>query len=242
MGKTRFMNLSVKHTQLLAYILFILSSLTAVFLIGAGKFGILIAQDIPKEVGHFNRFFFAVCSLASYLVLSQITANLATRKVIKNVGIFLFIIEILSAIFNMYNMNNELSSVAFSCYNAFFFVMKSAPILYLWGVIVRNNPDCKRAKVAINVMFAICFLFIYIAPQAMILIAPNNINDLEFLDVIQCLTYISCSYVLYTSEVFNGEISKEAAPKGAYRFWNKYFTWFIIVLFAMPILLIICGA
>ena len=63
--------------------------------------------------------------------------------------------------------------------------------------------------------------------------------SLDVLELIKCVVWMAGTYILFTSNVFNGQSNVEPAPKGAYRFWNKYFTWFIITMFATVIAMVL---
>jgi hypothetical protein len=238
MEKNTFMNLSVRNSQLVGYALLNLSSLMGVFFTLLGLVGVLTADDIPHWVGVFNESLFAVCNLVAYLVLGKIAVNLPTRNVMKHVGIFLFFVAILSVAFRCYRINHELSPMEFSVFNALFFVLETPVFLYLFGVIVRNNPTCQNAKLAINVIYWVSFISASILLQIIVPLFNFRVG-LDLLDIIKCLTWMACSYVLFTSEVFSGQINTDPAPKGAYRFWNKYLTWYLVTILGSTILMTI---
>ena len=170
-------------------------------------------------------------------MLSRVAANLPTHNVMKHVGIFVFVVSLLSVAFDFYRMNSEVSTMEFTSYNAVFFILKTAPLLYLFGVIVRNNPACRKAKVAINMLYIIAFIVFFLASQ----VVPQSMYyaGREMLNIFQCLAYLVCTYALFTSDVFGGQTDYEPASKGAYRFWNKYFTWYIVAIFGSVLLLAI---
>lgn len=235
MEKKTFMNLSVRNTQLVGYALFNLSSFVAIILVLLELSGLLTNKDILQWVNVFNGIFFALCSFVAYLMLSQVAANLPTRNVMKQVGIFVFVVSLFSVAFDFYQMNNEINTMLFTISNAIFFILKTAPLLYLFGVIVRNNPACRKAKVAINVLYFIAFIVMFLASQVVPLFMSHV--GLEMLNILQCLAYLVCTYVLFTSDVFGGQTDYEPASKGAYRFWNKYFTMYIVTIFGSALLL-----
>lgn len=238
MEKNTFMNLSVRNSQLVGYTLFNLTSLVGLIFSFLGLLGVLTVNDIPHWVGVFNESFFAVCSLVAYLILSKIAVNIPTRNIMKYVGIFLFVVAILSVAFRCYRINHELSSLEYSVFNALFFVLKTPVFLYLFGVIVRNNSTCRKAISAINVIYWVTFIGVFVLSQIMIPLF-NFKAGLDLLEIIQCLTWMACSYVLFTSDVFSGHVNTDPSPKGSYRFWNKYFTWYLITMFGTVILMAI---
>ena len=231
------MNLSVGNTQLVGYTLFNLSGLVGIILTLLGLMGVLTVDDIPQWIGVFNESFFAVCYLVSYLMLSKIAANLPTRNVMKYVGVFLFVVAIFSVVFRCYHNNHELSPMELSVFNALFFALKVSPLLYLFGVIVRNNSTCRKAILSINVIYAVSFVCVYLFSAIVLPIFQFKAGP-ALLDILQGLVWIVYSYVLFTSEVFGGQMNTEPAPKGAYRFWNKYFTWYIITMLGSAILMV----
>jgi hypothetical protein len=237
MEKNTLMNLSVRHSQLASFALFNLSGLTAIILILLGLAGVLTANDIPQWVGYFNETFFAMCSLVAYLMLSRIAANLPTSKGMKYVGVFLFIVALLSVAFRYYRTHYELSTLEFSGFNALFFLLKTAPILYLFGAIVRNNPDCRKAKLSIHAMYAVAFIGQYIV-ASLVIPALQWWAGLEIIDMVSGIAWIAGSYVLFTSDAFSGQADSSPTQKGAYRFWNKYMTWYIITMLGSTFLLI----
>ena len=237
MEKQTFMNLTIRNTQLMAYALFNFSNIIGIVLTMFGLFKVLTPQDIPLWVSICNGVFWGVCNLLAYLLLSRISTNLPTRNVVKWIGVILFVVALLSIVFDVYRTSYELSSLELSSVNAIFFILKTVSLLYLFGAIVRNNSTCKRAKVAVNVLFVIAFVGVYFASQIIPLVISHE--GLEILNIIQSLTYLVCTYFLFTSDVFDGQTNNEPIPVGAYRFWNRYFTWYIVTIMCSAFFLIL---
>lgn len=241
MEKNTPMNLSVRNTQLTGFTLFSLSTLAGIIFTLSGLMGILTVNDIPQWVGYFNETLFAVCSLVAYLMLSRIAANVATRNVMKHVGIFLFIVALFSVAFRYYRTHYELGSIEYSVFNALFFLLKAAPVLYLFGAIVRNNPDCRKAKLSIHAIYAVAFICQYLV-ASLVIPAFQCWAGLEVMDMVSEAAWIAGSYALFTSDVFGGQADNSPAPKGAYRFWNKYMTWYVVTMLGSTILMAILTA
>lgn len=238
MEKNTPMNLSVRNTQLTGFTLFNLSTLAGIIFTLSGLMGILTVNDIPQWVGIFNETLFAVCSLVAYLMLSRIAANVATRNVMKHVGIFLFIVALFSVAFRYYRTHHELGSIEYSVFNALFFLLKAAPVLYLFGAIVRNNPACRKAKLSIHAIYAVAFICQFITVSIMLPVFHFPAG-LGLFDILSSLVWIAGSYALFTSDVFGGQADSSPAPKGAYRFWNKYMTWYVVTMLGSTILMAI---
>lgn len=239
MDNKPYLSPSVRKTQLAAYMLNNFSNLILTVIIVLGLLGVLKASDIPQWATLFNGTVFSLTELVSFLLLSRISANVATRNVVKYAGIFGFVGCMLTVAFNFYRFNYEISTITFTCCNAFLFIAKLAPMLYLFGSIVRNNPECRIARTAINTLYIVVYVLIYIGSNIAIPLMKTHV----FLDVLELVKYavwMASTYVLFTSSVFEGQTSTEPAPKGAYRFWNKYFTWYIVTMFATAIIMVIC--
>lgn len=238
MKNEQFESHGVRNTQLAAYILNNVSCLVLIVLVILGLLGVMKASDIPQWVTLFNGTVFSFTGLVSYLLLSRIAANVATRNVVKYAGIFWFVGNMMAVAFDYYRFNYEVSTIAFSCCNAILFIVKTASMLYLFGCIVRNNPDCRSARTAINLLYIVTFLLMYVGSAIAVPLLKTSVS-LDLLELIKCVVWIIGSYILFTSSVFNGQTSVEPAPKGAYRFWNKYFTWYIVTMFATVIAIVI---
>lgn len=233
-------SLDVKKIQLSAIILLCLFPFIHIIETLCYISGIIDSPNniIPQTIIHIVSLVDAVCVLTAYLLLTQITSNFPTRLTIKNVGIFLFIIHLLSIGYNIYLQNCDIHSISIilrGSIPSLFFILKTFPLLYLFGVISRNNPECRQAKnaILINVVMA------QIAPSIMKQVCFGDINIIRLSALLSSLFTILSIYMLFTSDVFNGKISLEASPKGAYRFWNKYMTWYFIAFITGTILLAI---
>lgn len=223
-------NHGVRKTQLTAYMLNNFSCLVLIVLVILGLLGVMKASDIPQWVTLFNGIVFSFTGLVSYLLLSRISANVSTRNVVKYAGIFWFVGNMLAVTFDYYRFNYEVSTIAFSCCNAILFIVKTASMLYLFGCIVRNNPDCRSARTSINLLYIVTFLLMYVGSALAVPLLKTSVS-LDVLELIKCVVWMAGTYILFTSSVFNGQSNVEPAPQGAYRFWNKYFTWFIVTMF-----------
>ena len=230
-------SLDVKKIQLSAIILLCLFPFIQIIETLCNISGI-IDKDIivPQTITHIGSLVNAICGLTAYLLLTRITSNLPTRLTIKNVGIFLFIVHLLSLAYNIYLQNSDIHSITpilRSSISSIFFILKITPILYLCGVISRNNSGCRQAKNAITIYVVMA----QIVPTIMRQVCLADINIIQLSAFLSSLFTILSIYMLFTSDVFNGQISHEAAPKGAYRFWNKYMGWYFIAFIIGTILL-----
>lgn len=225
MEKQTCMNFSIRNTQLISFLLFNISTLVGITLTILALFGVSNLTNISSWINPF----FAVCSLMAYLLLSRIANNLPTRNVTKYVGVILCVIAILSFIFSLYRNSYEVTPTQLIFFKALFGLLKTVLSLYLLGVIVRNNSNCSRAKRIINVYFIVVVIGGIFAPSLL----PSE--GLKVASILIDLTSIVCTYILFSSDVFSGATNHEPAPKGAYRFWNKYFAWYIIVTLALSV-------
>ena len=233
-------SLDVKKIQLSAIILLCLFPFIQAIATLCNTLGIIDGQNpiAPQTIIHIGSLINAICGLTAYLLLTRITSNLPTRLTIKNVGIFLFIVYLLSIAYNIYLQNSDIHTITpilRSSISSTFFILKITPILYLCGVISRNNPECRQAKNAITIYVVMA----QIVPTIMRQVCLTDINIIQLSAFLTSLFTILSIYMLFTSDVFNGKISHEAAPKGAYRFWNKYMGWYFIALIIGTILLAI---
>ena len=228
----------MRKTQLTAYMLNNFSCLVLIVLVILGLLGVMKASDIPQWVTLFNGIVFSFTGLVSYLLLSRISANVSTRNVVKYAGIFFFVGNMLTVAFDYYKFNYEVSDFAFSCCNAFLFIVKLVPMLYLFGSIVRNNPNCQNARRAINLLYIVTYVFMFVGSNFAVPLLKTYVA-FDVLELIKYVVWMAGTYILFTSSVFNGQSNVEPAPQGAYRFWNKYFTWFIVTMFATVIAMVL---
>lgn len=242
MNKFFLSNQTVRNLQLWIICLILYPSVFNIILDALSIFGINILKDIPITASIIYRLFDVTTCFIAYRLAYNITSNLATRKVIKYVGIILPLIGLYSVSIIFYGMYHEIAPTTHSLLNSFSFFIKTGTFLYMFGIIVRNNPDCKKAKQAITIN-VLCQILSLVSVQALPLYTePTQMTLIgAIIQIIANLVDISTLYLLFTSEIFNGKLNHEPAPKGAYRFWNKYFTWYIITTFGFTFLLVILG-
>jgi len=195
-------------------------------------------MDISAMVTNVYLFMVAVCSLVAYLLLGRIASSPVTGNVVRWVGIFLFLLELCDIGFHAYKEAYGMGTMAYSLSSGLFMLLEVFSTFYMFGVIVRNNPSCRRAVCAITVnVLGAHILFIILSQTLPLLVNQVHWAYIQFVDVVKVLIVLGTYYALFTSEVFGGKKSAFQAPEGAYRFWNKYLTWFVITVIGMPVLL-----
>ena len=55
-------------------------------------------------------------------------------------------------------------------------------------------------------------------------------------NIVSSLLFIFIYYKLFTTPVFSGIMDATPVPKGAYKFWNSYFKFFLIAYLGLVIL------
>ncbi len=107
---------------------------------------------------------------------------------------------------------------------------------YMYGVIKRNNNLNKYAALSLNTMVALDLFLLLINP-----IIPLIHNVYQYIIIITNHIYFIAFFFFARSEAFSGEYCKTQPIKGAYKFWNKYFTYFFITIGISMIIIIIAG-
>ena len=181
----------------------------------------------------------ALTITASLILLSKLAAKPATTIVLRRVALPIMAIGLLSVYFDFYKYNNEVLSITAVGGRSLFYIVKVVILLYLYGVIYRENKEDKEGCKALFGYFWVSYIITWLVGNSFIFI--QSIEVIYVLNIILSLTYLFFVYKFLTSAIFCGEKSCEPIEKGAFKFWNKFFTLWLIFFFGGSLLLGILG-
>lgn len=181
----------------------------------------------------------ALTITASLILLSKLAAKPATTIVLRRVALPIMAIGLLSVYFDFYKYNNEVLSITAVGGRSLFYIVKVVILLYLYGVIYRENKEDKEGCKALNGYFWVSYIITWLVGNSFIFI--QSIEVIYVLNIILSLTYLFFVYKFLTSAIFCGEKSCEPIEKGAFKFWNKFFKLWLIFFFGGSLLLGILG-
>lgn len=181
----------------------------------------------------------ALTITASLILLSKLAAKPATTIVLRRVALPIMAIGLLSVYFDFYKYNNEVLSITAVGGRSLFYIVKVVILLYLYGVIYRENKEDKEGCKALFGYFWVSYIITWLVGNSFIFI--QSIEVIYVLNIILSLTYLFFVYKFLTSAIFCGEKSCEPIEKGAFKFWNKFFKLWLIFFFGGSLLLGILG-
>ena len=182
----------------------------------------------------------ALTITASLILLSKLAAKPATTIVLRRVALPIMAIGLLSVYFEFYKLNIGISSnITVRGVLSLIFLTKTTMLLYIFGVIDRENKEHKEGCRALYGYFLVSYIITWLVGNSFMFI--QSIEVIYVLKIILSLTSLFFVYKFLTSAIFCGEKSFEPIEKGAFKFWNKFFTQFIIIFFGGILLLGILG-
>ena len=167
---------------------------------------------------------FLLCATLGYGILAMLAANKPTRVLTATMSILTLFVLLIK--FYAYNIIPE---GVFMLSALIILIAK----LYMFGVIVINNKSDKRLKKSIDVMFYI--ILVTSALGGFVPVIGSSVYN-----IICCILYVPSIIAIFyfvRSSAFSGYKSGAPVMLGAYEFWNKYFTIYIIVDVACFIIL-----
>ena len=234
--------LSIQRTQ---WLVIGLLALPELYTIVYNAFRLIAGDSIfPPTEGYFLLFrsgitlTFAFIVLVGYILLSNVAANRATSLVTKIYAIVSFVLSFIGIAFFIIKQDMKISNVLASLETLLTGLVRVGYFLYWLGVVERNNMECKQTQLMLRVWFFITLFFVLV-PQLFPLLLPGMMLPAILLtNILSGISYIAVYYLLFTSEAFSGVTDTAPAPKGAYKFWNRYFTIYLVFSILVGI---ICG-
>lgn len=233
---------AIKKTQILALALWVFPELVNLFTYCCKIFGC----NSPFDVWADNPFYYVywttvvLTTATAMLLLSKMATKPATTIVLRRMVLPVMAIGLLSIAFDFYKFNIGISSnILVSGVLSLIFLTKTTVWLYIFGVIDRENKEHKEGCRALYGYFLVSYIITWLVGNSFIFI--QSIEVIYVLNIILYLTSLFFVYKFLTSAIFCGEKSCEPIEKGAFKFWNKFFTQFIIIFFGGSLLLGILG-
>lgn len=181
----------------------------------------------------------ALTLTASLILLSKLAAKPATTIVLRRVALPIMAIGLLFVYFEFYKYNNKVLNITAVGVRSLFYIVKVVILLYLYGVIYRENKEDKEGCKALFGYFWVSYIITWLVGNSFIFI--QSIEVIYVLNIILSLTYLFFVYKFLTSAIFCGEKSCEPIEKGAFKFWNKFFKLWLIFFFGGSLLFAILG-
>ena len=181
----------------------------------------------------------ALTLTASLILLSKLAAKPATTIVLRRVALPILAIGLLFVYFEFYKYNNKVLNITSVGVRSLFYIVKVVILLYLYGVIYRENKEDKEGCKALFGYFWVSYIITWLVGNSFIFI--QSIEVIYVLNIILSLTYLFFVCKFLTSAIFCGEKSCEPIEKGAFKFWNKFFKLWLIFFFGCSLLFAILG-
>lgn len=232
---------NVRHFQWLALALWVWPELVNLINNLCKLFGCnnLLNMDWNTPAYYVYQTTVALTITASLILLSKLAAKPATTIVLRRVALPIMAIGLLSVYFEFYKYNNEVLNIPAVGVRSLFYIVKVVILLYLYGVIYRENKEDKEGCKALFGYFWVSYIITWLVGNSFIFI--QSIEVIYVLNIILSLTYLFFVYKFLTSAIFCGEKSCEPIEKGAFKFWNKFFKLWLIFFFGGSLLLGILG-
>ena len=229
MESTNNIPAAIKKVQLLAFMLYSWTCIGSLFNSGCVLFGhpenmLFRNIDLPY-------FFYQLAAIvtltASYILLSKIATKQATTIVLRRIAIAIMLLVMANLAFTYYKNFHETTNLAAQGFSSLFFLAKTVIYLYLYGVIYRNNSEDKKGRQALMGMFLTSYVIESLWYHLFILHGNILLNTAG--GVVCELVALFFVYRFFTSDIFSGKKSSEPTPKGTYKFWNKFFTLWLVL-------------
>lgn len=232
---------NVRHFQWLALALWVWPELVNLINNLCKLFGCnnLLNMDWNTPAYYVYQTTVALTITASLILLSKLAAKPATTIVLRRVALPIMAIGLLSVYFEFYKYNNEVLNIPAVGVRSLFYIVKVVILLYLYGVIYRENKEDKEGCKALFGYFWVSYIITWLVGNSFIFI--QSIEVIYVLNIILSLTYLFFVYKFLTSAIFCGEKSCEPIEKGAFKFWNKFFKLWLIFFFGCSLLFAILG-
>lgn len=222
---------NVRHFQWLAFVLFFWTEFFAIFNQGCVLFDYKDAM-LFKEINpaYFVYQIAAITTLTSALILlSKMAEKMATAIVLRRTAIGILLLTLVNLGIQYYKNEYPVSSITASLIPSLFFLVKTVLYLYLYGVIYRNNSEEKKGRQALMGMFIVSYV-VSTLWQAIFML-HFNLQVLAIGNLVISLFSLFFGYRFFTSAIFSGKKNCEPSPKGTYKFWNKFFTLYLVIGF-----------
>lgn len=181
------------------------------------------------------------CTFAAYTLLSRIATNSATGKVTRVYGFVTIGLVLFRFWWFVYFKEVLTSNIAHELVPGIMGPVSIIYFLYWLGVVERTNAEIKQTRVMLKIMFIAYLIFINI-PQFYPLLFPSSmVTVILVTNILNAISLILIYYFLFTSEAFCGATDTTLVSKGSYKFWNRYFAVYLIVLLVVNIIAGVLG-
>lgn len=233
--------LTIKRMQWLAFILLaftdvriILSTVCQQVPSLASKFPFLVSRlgmSVMLLLG-------TIFALIANIILSRISSNRATSKMMLYSGIFFFVVGIIRVAYSVisnYTQSVEIMRMFLFNLSILYFLIVVVR-MYMFGVISRSNPQCTILDKV---------LWIWTAIMIMDWFVDYKILGIELFDkcfsiynIVSCLLFIVVQYIFISKTVFDGIMDNSPAPAKTYSAISKYMVvwlvcWLVYILILM---------
>lgn len=225
-------NETIKRFQLSAFAFF---AFTNVFAIVGFILRFWDIEIVPSEFfggGEFGAVLFnlilLITTLNAYIILCIIAANRATRNIVMITAFIMFVVGLLRNIVPLVFSEIPVSNIFATLTRSSLYLLSSLVVLYMFGGIERNNPNCKQAQKAMLTMFWICTILPMFMNHLMVYLITESYALYNLYHIFLQLVSLGGFYFLATSSVFAGRTDNNPAPQGAYKIWNRYFKYYLL--------------
>lgn len=222
---------SLKQKQWLAFLLLAFTDIRIILSVICMQVPFL-ADKFPYMVSGLgmSAFIFvgAVFALIANIILSRISPNIATSRMMLYSGIFFFIGALGRVMFTLITSFTQPMEIMFlfSIYMSALYFVTAVIRMYTFGVISRSNSKCTLVNKVQWVWFAI---------MAMDWVMDYKLLGMELLKqwfpiytIVSCILFITVQYIFIFQTVFDGKKDNSPAPKGTYSPFSKYMlAWFV---------------
>ena len=180
-----------------------------------------------------------VANTAALLLLSKMAAKPATTIVLRRMALPVLALGFFSIGFDFYRFHNEASNITATGLLSLIFIIKTVIWLYIFGVIYRENQECKEGCKALYGYFVVGYILTWLVGNSFMFI-----QNIAVMNVVNIILNLACLFFLckfLTSAIFSGEKSCEPIAEGAFKFWNKFFKLWLIFFFGGSLLFAILG-
>ncbi len=168
------------------------------------------------------------------ILLSAIASNKATRNITRATSV-IYIILLIIGEFGRLTTSHISAQLILS---AVYFI-RTIATLYAFGVITRNNQLNGKIQKAFNIYFVLNYLISFIIHN----VTWFFLNTAIYWSIcaIIAICNVALIYQIINSNIFDGNMACDTSSKNPYKFWNKYFKWWLISIIVFVLLSAILG-
>lgn len=168
------------------------------------------------------------------ILLSAIASNKATRNITRATSV-IYIVLLIIGEFGRLTTSHISAQLILS---AVYFI-RTIATLYAFGVITRNNQLNGKIQKAFNIYFVLNYLISFIIHY----VTWFFLNTAIYWSIcaIIAICNVALIYQIINSNIFDGNMACDTSSKNPYKFWNKYFKWWLISIIVFVLLSAILG-